>query len=222
MPDRVFIYDRDGALSAYVEGEALRVNVYVAEGASVRTDGGRQPAAMTAGAELGRGVGAGEVAASAATLSSAALSEGARQHFAPLGVHEIRPCGGSRPEGAASLNASGSGEGGRETAQGYSAAAEAPLDSGSRSGGRNAGACRDGGGASPEPGRSRGQPLSRECADDLGAVGDVGSSCPRGVARPSFGPSPGTGQESPGTLPSTRHTAFYGPHGREPVAEARS
>ena len=42
---------------------------------------------------------------------------------------------------------------------------------------------------------------SRESATDLGAEGGVGLSRPRGATDPRRNPSPGTGRESPGTLP---------------------
>ncbi len=80
-----------------------------------------------------------------------------------------------QPEGAAAPNAPGSGEGGsrQATAQGYSAAAEARPDSGSRTGRRNAGVGSDGAGASAERSRNRGR-LDRPLApgERLTADGD--------------------------------------------------
>lgn len=99
---------------------------------------------------------AGSAMAARAAARDEAGADVIRETDAPAPAAEIRQSGGSRPEQAASCNAPGAGEGGRETAQGYSAATEAPLDSGSRSGGRNAAACRDEAGASAEPGRNRG------------------------------------------------------------------
>lgn len=67
---------------------------------------------------------------------------------------------GHHPDGAWAPNAPELGEGddGRAVAQGYSAAAEAPQDSGSRTGRRNEEVGRDGAGASAEPGRTLGHP----------------------------------------------------------------
>lgn len=72
----------------------------------------------------------------------------------PLGSND------HHPDGAWAPNAPGLGEGddGDAVAQGYSAVAEAPQDSGSRTGRRNEEVGRDGAGASAEPGRTLGHP----------------------------------------------------------------
>ncbi|WP_427902276.1 GapR family DNA-binding domain-containing protein [Methylobacterium fujisawaense] len=99
---------------------------------------------------------AGPAMAARAAARDEAGADVIRETDASVSATETRQSGGSRPEQAASCNAPGAGEGGREAAQGYSAATEAPWESGSRIGERNAAACRDGAGASAEPGRNRG------------------------------------------------------------------
>lgn len=93
----------------------------------------------------------------------------------------FRPVGGtsSRPERAWARNAPGIGEGG-VAAQGYSAAAEAPQDSGSRIGRRNGRVGRDEAGASAEPTRNPGRKFQHAATSGV---------CARAVSQrnPRFG-----------------------------------
>lgn len=132
---------------------------------------------------------------------------------APASDDEIPPREGSHPEPAASGNAPGFGEGGGNAAQGYSADPEAPLDSVSRSGGRNVAACRDGAGASAEPGRNHGQTHSPERAPEVSRTRSAetgGSARPEGLRaaateKPLSVTSPGG--EQPGTPSASRRAA---------------